>query len=51
MIKTVQVRELLQKQGLEPMQPMDLAELTKLYGEQTQKYANVIREAGIKRSD
>jgi tripartite-type tricarboxylate transporter receptor subunit TctC len=50
-IKTVQVRELLQKQGLEPMQPMDLAELAKLYGEHTQKYANVIREAGIKRSD
>jgi tripartite-type tricarboxylate transporter receptor subunit TctC len=50
-IKTVQVRELLQKQGLEPMQPMDLAELAKLYGEHTQKYANVTREAGIKRSD
>ena len=29
------------------MQPMDLVELAKMYGEHTQKYANVIREAGI----
>ena len=50
-IKSVQVRELLEKQALEPMEPMDLAELAELYGEHTQKYANVIREAGIKRSD
>ena len=45
------LQELLQKQGLEPMQPMTLAELARLYEEHTQKYANVVREAGINRSD
>jgi tripartite-type tricarboxylate transporter receptor subunit TctC len=50
-IKVAKVRELLQKQGLEPMEPISLAEIAALYAADTEKYAKVIREAGIKRSE
>lgn len=49
-IKSPKVRELLQKQAIEPMQPMTLAEIAALYATDTEKYARVIREAGIRLS-
>jgi tripartite-type tricarboxylate transporter receptor subunit TctC len=45
------VRELLEKQALQPMEPMDPGTLAALYAADTEKYAKVIREAGIKRSE
>jgi tripartite-type tricarboxylate transporter receptor subunit TctC len=45
------VRELLEKQALQPVEPMSANQLGELYAEDTEKYAKVIREAGIKRSD
>jgi len=50
-LKTPKVRELLQKQGLEPVEPMSAAELATLYAADTEKYAKVIHETGMKRSD
>jgi tripartite-type tricarboxylate transporter receptor subunit TctC len=50
-IRTPKVRELLEKQALEPMDAMTLTELADLYAADTEKYAKVIREAGIKRSE
>jgi tripartite-type tricarboxylate transporter receptor subunit TctC len=50
-LKAPKVRELLEKQALQPMQPMSLAGLAELYAADTEKYAKVIREAGIKRSE
>ena len=50
-LKTPKVRELLQKQGLEPVEPMSLNELAALYVADTEKYAKVIHETGMKRSD
>ena len=47
-LKDPRVRELLEKQAL---QPMSASQLGELYAEDTEKYAKVIREAGIKRSD
>ena len=50
-LKTPKVRELLQKQGLEPVESMSAAALAALYAADTEKYAKVIHETGMKRSD
>jgi tripartite-type tricarboxylate transporter receptor subunit TctC len=50
-LKSPKVREALEKQALQPMEPMGAAQLADLYAADTEKYAKVIREAGIKRSD
>jgi tripartite-type tricarboxylate transporter receptor subunit TctC len=47
-LKASKVRELLEKQALQPVEPMNASELAKLYATDTVKYAKVIREAGIK---
>ena len=50
-LKDQRVRELLEKQALQPVEPMSASQLGELYAEDTEKYAKVIREVGIKRSD
>jgi tripartite-type tricarboxylate transporter receptor subunit TctC len=50
-LKVAKVRELLEKQALQPVEPMSVGALAELYAADTEKYAKVIREAGIKRSD
>jgi tripartite-type tricarboxylate transporter receptor subunit TctC len=50
-LKVAKVRELLEKQALQPVEPMSVSALAELYAADTEKYAKVIREAGIKRSD
>jgi len=50
-LKAPKVRELLEKQALQPAEPMSTGQLAELYAADTEKYAKVIREAGIKRSD
>jgi len=50
-LKVLKVRELLEKQALQPAEPMSISQLAELYASDTEKYAKVIREAGIKRSD
>jgi tripartite-type tricarboxylate transporter receptor subunit TctC len=50
-LKAPRVRELLEKQALAPVEPMSAGQLGELYARDTEKYAKVIREAGIKRSD
>src|SRR5262249_11883453 len=50
-LKTPRVRELLQRQGLEPVQPMSLADVTALYAADAGKYAKVIHETGMKRAE
>jgi len=50
-LKDQRVRELLEKQALQPVEPMSANQLGELYAEDTEKYAKVIREAGINRSD
>jgi tripartite-type tricarboxylate transporter receptor subunit TctC len=50
-LKAPRVRELLEKQALQPVEPMSASQLVELYAGDTEKYAKVIREAGIKRSD
>ena len=50
-LKDPRVRELLEKQALQPVEPMSARQLGQLYAEDAEKYARVIREAGIKRSD
>ena len=47
-MKVPSVRAALQKQGLQPMEPMSPGEIAELYAADTEKYAKVIREAGIK---
>jgi tripartite-type tricarboxylate transporter receptor subunit TctC len=42
------VREALQKQALQPMDPMTADEIAKLYAADTERYATIIREANIK---
>jgi len=41
----------LEKQGLQPMEPMSAGEIATLYATDTEKYAKVIRDANIKLSD
>jgi tripartite-type tricarboxylate transporter receptor subunit TctC len=50
-MQTPKVRELLEKQALQPMEPMSAVALAELYAADAEKYAKVIREAGIKRSE
>ena len=50
-MKVPSVRGALQKQALQPMEPMSAGEIAELYAADTEKYAKVIREAGIKLSD
>jgi tripartite-type tricarboxylate transporter receptor subunit TctC len=47
-MKIPSVREALQKQALQPVEPMNADELAALYASDTEKYAKVIREANIK---
>jgi tripartite-type tricarboxylate transporter receptor subunit TctC len=47
-VKITSVREALQKQGLQPIEPMNADELAELYAADTEKYAKIIREANIK---
>jgi hypothetical protein len=42
------VREALQKQALQPIEPMNSDELAGLYAADAEKYAKIIREANIK---
>jgi hypothetical protein len=51
-VKTIpSVREALQKQALQPVEPMNTSQLEELYSADTEKYAKIIREANIKLSD
>jgi tripartite-type tricarboxylate transporter receptor subunit TctC len=50
-MKLPSVRESLQKQALQPVEPMNPDQLAERYAADTEKYAKVIREANIKRSD
>jgi tripartite-type tricarboxylate transporter receptor subunit TctC len=50
-MKVPSIRAALQKQALQPMEPMSAAEIAELYAADTEKYARVIRELGIKLSD
>jgi tripartite-type tricarboxylate transporter receptor subunit TctC len=50
-LKDAKVRELLEQQGLQPVEPMSTSQLAELYASDTEKYAKVIREAGIRRSE
>jgi tripartite-type tricarboxylate transporter receptor subunit TctC len=46
-MKLANVREALQKQALQPIEPMNADELAALYAADTEKYAKIIREANI----
>jgi tripartite-type tricarboxylate transporter receptor subunit TctC len=46
-MKMPSVRDALQKQGLQPVDPMNADELAALYAADTEKYAKIIREAKI----
>jgi tripartite-type tricarboxylate transporter receptor subunit TctC len=50
-MRDAKVRELLQKQALQPIEPMTVGELAELYAADTEKYAKVIRETGLKLSE
>jgi tripartite-type tricarboxylate transporter receptor subunit TctC len=50
-MKVPSVRAALQKQALQPMEPMSADEIAELYAADAKKYAKIIREAGIKLSD
>ena len=50
-MKVPSVRGALQKQALQPMEPMSADEIAELYAADAEKYAKIIREAGIKLSD
>jgi tripartite-type tricarboxylate transporter receptor subunit TctC len=50
-MKLPSVREALQKQALQPVEPMNASQLAELYSADTEKYAKIIREANIKLSD
>ena len=47
-MKIPSVREALQKQALQPVEPMNADELAALYASDVEKYAKIIREANIK---
>jgi tripartite-type tricarboxylate transporter receptor subunit TctC len=47
-MKMPSVREALQKQALQPVEPMNADELAKLYAADSEKYAKIIREANIR---
>jgi tripartite-type tricarboxylate transporter receptor subunit TctC len=50
-MKVPNVRAALQKQALQPMEPMSADEIAELYAADAEKYAKIIREAGIKLAD
>jgi tripartite-type tricarboxylate transporter receptor subunit TctC len=50
-MKIRSVREALQKQALQPVEPMNADELAELYAADAGKYAKIIREANIKLSE
>jgi tripartite-type tricarboxylate transporter receptor subunit TctC len=50
-MKVPSVRAALQKHALQPMEPMSAGEIAELYAADTERYAKVIREVGIKLSD
>ena len=50
-MKVPSVRAALQKQALQPMEPMSADEIAELYAADAEKYAKIIREAGIKLAD
>ena len=50
-MKVPRVRELFEKQALQPMETMSAKEFAELYAADAEKYAKVIRDAGIKRSE
>ena len=50
-MKIPSVREALQKQALQPVEPMNADELAELYAADTEKIAKIIREANIKLSN
>jgi tripartite-type tricarboxylate transporter receptor subunit TctC len=50
-MKVPSIRAALQKQALQPMEPMSAGEIAELYAADTEKYGKVIREAGIKLSE
>jgi len=50
-IKLPSVRAALEKQALQPIEPMTASEIANLYAADTEKYAKVIREANIRISD
>jgi len=50
-LKSPKVRELLEKQALEPMEAISLKQIAELYAADAEKYAKVVRESGMKRSD
>jgi tripartite-type tricarboxylate transporter receptor subunit TctC len=50
-MKIPSVRQALQKQALQPIEPMNADQLAELYAADTEKYAKIIREANIKLSD
>jgi tripartite-type tricarboxylate transporter receptor subunit TctC len=50
-LKDEKVRASLERQALQPMQPMTVDGLAGLYAADTEKYAKVIRESGIKLAD
>ena len=47
-MKIPNVREALQKQALQPAEPMNADELAKLYAADTERYAKIMREANIR---
>jgi tripartite-type tricarboxylate transporter receptor subunit TctC len=47
-MKVTSVREALQKQALQPVEPMNADELAALYAADTETYAKIIREANTK---
>ena len=47
-MKIPSVREALQKQALQPVEPMNADELAELFAADTERYAKIIREANIK---
>jgi len=50
-MKVPSIRAALQKQALQPMEPMSAGEIAELYAADTEKYAKVIREVGVKLSE
>jgi tripartite-type tricarboxylate transporter receptor subunit TctC len=50
-MKVPSIRAALQKQALQPMEPMSTGEIAELYAADAEKYAKVIREVGIKLSE
>ena len=50
-LRVPRIRELLEKQGLQPVEPMSARQIADLYAADTEKYAKVIRESNIKMSE